>query len=570
MANNFIPQVDYTSRDYDSIRQDIIDLIPEFAPEWTNRDPADFGMTILESFAYIGDLLNYYIDRAANEAFISTASQRESVLQLARLLSYRPTDTTASKVTLTFKNSTASPITVPAGTQTSTTSVISGNTTRVVFETDSAITVPAKVGAVDGSSTVSATQGETIYSELIGTSNGRVNQVYQLSQSPVINGSATILVGGVAYTEVPYIIDYQGYDPVFTTLTNASGITFIVFGDGVSGRIPPSNDQIVATYRVGGGSIGNVAANTIKVIETNAVAGLSVLNQYISATDDGSATGGADAESTDSIRVNAPLSLRSLNRAVSLSDYSSLALQVSGVAKATSLADVYTSVTIFAAPYGDRGVQTDGVTPTTVFNNLSTAIQTYLVDKIPANTTVTIQPPAYVPVNISAIITVLPQYKQTAVETAVESILNELLDFDNVIFADRITLQDVIGVISSVPGVAYSSVTKLVRDDQDVTFTLTNKAITSQVATLTTSATHSLKVGDTVRVIGVDSTFDGIHVITAVTGTTFSYALAAANVSSTSATGQVTPLKSSDIICNINEIPEAGEILLTMSGGITI
>ena len=570
MANNFIPQVDYTSRDYDSIRQDIIDLIPEFAPEWTNRDPADFGMTILESFAYIGDLLNYYIDRAANEAFISTASQRESVLQLARLLSYRPTDTTASKVTLTFKNSTASPITVPAGTQTSTTSVISGNTTRVVFETNSATTVPAKVGAVDGSSTVSATQGETIYSELIGTSNGRVNQVYQLSQSPVINGSATILVGGVAYTEVPYIIDYQGYDPVFTTLTNASGITFIVFGDGVSGRIPPSNDQIVATYRVGGGSIGNVAANTIKVIETNAVAGLSVLNQYISATDDGSATGGADAESTDSIRVNAPLSLRSLNRAVSLSDYSSLALQVSGVAKATSLADVYTSVTIFAAPYGDRGVQTDNVTPTTVFNNLSTAIQTYLVDKIPANTTVTIQPPAYVPVNISAIITVLPQYKQTAVETAVESILNELLDFDNVIFADRITLQDVIGVISSVPGVAYSSITKLVRDDQDVTFTLTNKAITSQVATLTTSATHSLKVGDTVRVIGVDSTFDGIHVITAVTGTTFSYALAAANVSSTSATGQVTPLKSSDIICNINEIPEAGEILLTMSGGITI
>lgn len=570
MANNFIPQVDYTSRDYDSIRQDIIDLIPEFAPEWTNRDPADFGMTILESFAYIGDLLNYYIDRAANEAFISTASQRESVLQLARLLSYRPTDTTASKVTLTFKNSTASPITVPAGTQTSTTSVISGNTTRVVFETDTAVTVPARVGAVDGAATVSATQGETVSSELIGTSNGRVNQVYQLSQSPVINGSATVLVGGVAYTEVPYIIDYQGYDPVFTTLTNASGITFIVFGDGVSGRIPPNNDQIVATYRVGGGSIGNVAANTIKVIETNAVAGLSVLNQFVSSTDDGSATGGADAESTDSIRINAPLSLRSLNRAVSLSDYSSLALQVSGVAKATSLADVYTSVTIFAAPYGDRGVQIDGITPTTVFNNLSTAIQTYLIDKIPANTSVTIQPPAYVPVNISATITVLPQYKQTAVETAVESILNELLDFDNVIFADRITLQDVIGVISSVPGVAYSSVTKLVRDDQDVTFTLTNKAITSQVATLTTSATHSLKVGDTVRVLGVDATFDGIHVVTAVTGTTFSYALAAANVTSTSATGQVTPLKSSDIICNINEIPEAGEILLTMSGGITI
>lgn len=570
MANNYIPQVDYTSRDYDSIRQDIINLIPEYAPEWTNRDPADFGMTILESFAYIGDLLNYYIDRAANESFITTASQRESVLQLARLLSYRPTDTTASTVTLTFKNSTASPIVVPALTQVSTTSVISGNTTRVVFETNSAVTVPAKVGAVDGSATVAATQGETIASELIGTSNGRANQVYQLSQTPVINGSTDLLVGGVAYTEVPYIIDYQGYDPVFTTLTNASGTTFVVFGDGVSGRIPPNNAQIFATYRVGGGSIGNVAANTIKVIETNAVAGLSVLNQTVSGTDDGSASGGADSESTDSIRINAPLSIRSLNRAVSLSDYSSLALQVSGVAKAVSIADVYTSVTLFAAPYGDRGVEIDGVTPTPVFNTLATAINTYLVDKIPANTTVTVQPPSYVPVNISASITCLPQYKQTTVETAVESILNELLDFDNVIFADRITLQDVIGVISSIPGVAYSRVTKLVRDDQDVTFTINNKALTSQVATLTTTATHSLLVGDTVQVIGVDATFDGIHVVTAKTSNTFSYALVAANVTSTAATGQVTPLKSSDIICAINEIPEAGNIVLTVTGGITI
>ena len=111
--NNYIPTVDYTSRDYASIRQDLINIIPTFAPNWTNRDPADFGMTLLELFSYIGDILNYYIDRSANEAFITTASQRENVLSLARVLGYTPTDNTAATVTLTFKNSTASPITVP-------------------------------------------------------------------------------------------------------------------------------------------------------------------------------------------------------------------------------------------------------------------------------------------------------------------------------------------------------------------------------------------------------------------------------------------------------------------------
>ena len=568
MASNYIPQTDYTSRDYESIRQDMIDLIPEYAPEWTNRDPADFGMTLLEDFAMSHDILNYYIDKAANEGFISTASQRDSVLQIARLLSYRPTETSAATVTLTFKNSTASPITVPALTQVSTTTVVSGNTTRIIFETDEEVTVSAKVGIVDGSITVSATQGETISNEVIGTSTGQVNQVYQLSQTPVINGSTSVTVGGVTYTEVPYLIDYQGYDPVYTTLTNASGTTYIVFGDGVSGRVPPNNAQIVATYRVGGGTSGNVAANTLKYIETNAVPGLTVLNQYVSVTDSGAASGGADAESTDSIRVNAPLSTRALNRAVSLSDYSSLALQVSGVAKAVSVADVYTSVTVFFAPYGDKGVEVDGVTPSAVFNSLKTSVSSYLVDKIPANTTVTFQPPSYVDVNITAAITCLPQYKQSTIQTEAESLLNELLDFDNVVFADRISLQDVITTISSVPGVAYVQVSKLIRDDQDATYTVTNKTIASNVATLTIG-THSLAVGNTVKVTGVDSTFDGTFVVTAVGATTFSYALVAANLGSTSATGQATALSSNDVICAINEIPQAGSISLTLTGGIT-
>jgi hypothetical protein len=49
MADNYVPQVDYTSRDYEAIREDLIALIPNFAPKWTNRDPADFGMTMIDN-----------------------------------------------------------------------------------------------------------------------------------------------------------------------------------------------------------------------------------------------------------------------------------------------------------------------------------------------------------------------------------------------------------------------------------------------------------------------------------------------------------------------------------------
>ena len=159
--NNYIPQVDYTSRDYSAIRRDLINLIQFYNPAWTNRDASDFGMTLIELFSYLGDILNYYVDRSANEAFITTASQRDSVLQIAKLLSYIPTDSTAATVTLTFQNSTASPITVPAKTKVTTTNVTSSTSVAVIFETDSAVTVPAKSAGVNGSATVTATQGET-------------------------------------------------------------------------------------------------------------------------------------------------------------------------------------------------------------------------------------------------------------------------------------------------------------------------------------------------------------------------------------------------------------------------
>ena len=245
-----------------------------------------------------------------------------------------------------------------------------------------------------------------------------------------------------------------------------------------------------------------------------------------------------------------------------------MVIQVSGVAKASAVADVYTSVTVYFAPYGDAGVEIDGVTPSAIFNLLKTDVANYLVDKIPANTTVTLQPPSYVDVNVSVNITVLNQYRQSLVQAAVDSIISELLLFDNVAFADRITLQDVIYAISSVPGVGYATVTKLVRDDEDLTYTITNKELLANTATLTTSATHALTVGSTISVTGVDSTFNGTFIVTAVTSNTFSYALVASTVPSTASSGSVNKLVVNDIVCDIDEIPQSKTISVTAVGGV--
>lgn len=70
---------------------------------------------------------------------------------------------------------------------------------------------------------------------------------------------------------------------------------------------------------------------------------------------------------------------------------------------------------------------------------------------------------------------------------------------------------------------------------------VTNKALTSNVATLTTSAPHGLSIGQWVTVAGVDATFDGTHLVTETpTTTTFRFAKTATNVASSAATGTVT------------------------------
>ncbi len=83
------PVVDYLTKDYEGFRQAMLDQIPLRLPQWTDRGESDFGVVLIELFAYAADLLSYYQDRVANEAYLPTATQRRSVADLLRLIDYQ-------------------------------------------------------------------------------------------------------------------------------------------------------------------------------------------------------------------------------------------------------------------------------------------------------------------------------------------------------------------------------------------------------------------------------------------------------------------------------------------------
>jgi hypothetical protein len=83
------PQIDYVTKDYDGFRQAMLSQIPLLLPNWQSRSESDFGVVLIELFAYVADILSYYQDRIANEAYLSTATQRRSITELLRLVGYQ-------------------------------------------------------------------------------------------------------------------------------------------------------------------------------------------------------------------------------------------------------------------------------------------------------------------------------------------------------------------------------------------------------------------------------------------------------------------------------------------------
>jgi hypothetical protein len=91
-----------------------IDASPELAA-WTHRDADDPGIALLEGAAILGDILTFYQEHYANEAYLRTAAWRESVSELVRLTGYRLAPGIAGRATFAFAVKGNDPVTIRVG-----------------------------------------------------------------------------------------------------------------------------------------------------------------------------------------------------------------------------------------------------------------------------------------------------------------------------------------------------------------------------------------------------------------------------------------------------------------------
>jgi hypothetical protein len=102
--------VNYTARDFWSIRQALLDFASERHPAWKDRLEADLGMMLAEMMSAMGDEFAYYQDRIARERYFETASQRRSLRRHARLVDYFLHDGKGGTTWLDFTVDAAAPV----------------------------------------------------------------------------------------------------------------------------------------------------------------------------------------------------------------------------------------------------------------------------------------------------------------------------------------------------------------------------------------------------------------------------------------------------------------------------
>ena len=338
--------INFAATDFISLRQSLIDYVKAAYPdEYKYFVESDLGMMFIELAAYMGAVLSMKADMLANENLIATAKQRGSVKKLLELIGVRmrgPTSA-AADAQITFQDDLTSvdEVTIPAQQRVfSITSPEDGaQVSYTLYKVENGLVQQAQARA-DISLTPSAEglgTGENVFQNLVMQEGALViesgefaategQKTIPLADGPVVEGSVQVYItsptteSNGAYSEVNSIYFASGAnDKVFEVSYDEFYNATVVLGTGVAGISPPDSATYSVTYRVGGGTRGNLEKEAV----TGDITGQKGATTYTGViTNTSKATGGANAETIEHAKKYAPLTFRRQDRLVTLEDYS--------------------------------------------------------------------------------------------------------------------------------------------------------------------------------------------------------------------------------------------------------
>lgn len=327
--NPLVESLNYTNQDFASLKARMVDIIKhKFADEFNDFNESSLAMMLVELWAFVADQLSFKIDQIANELFIDTVTETANVLRLASLVGFKPTPPTPAKAmfAITLNNPIAKDIFI------NTPLIISfkaangmGEKNMELFPADERnspafnkkIIVPAGTTFINN---VVGIEGQT--RREVSEGKGTAWQQIPLPSSHVLWGSISVKIAGNYWKEVDFFTSWQPM-PEFRVEYLDGYRAIIVFGNNMTGLVPPKGAAIEITYRTGGGDAGNIISGSINQSVSIHVHGYnSMITCVVSNYTKGE--GGYNGDGIDDIRIKLPIYMKTQNRAVTGEDYKTI------------------------------------------------------------------------------------------------------------------------------------------------------------------------------------------------------------------------------------------------------
>lgn len=459
-----LPRLTYTSKDFEEIRSQLVQSIPLITNKWSDFNETDIGITLIELWSAIGDMLSFYLDQQVNEVFLNTARQRKNIINLTKLIAYKLEHIVSSTSIIEF--SIQSPhtkrIEIPKYTR-----VASGGDDVVYFATTSLATIAAG----DTKVLVGVKQGIP-NSETFNTS-GLPSQKIRLTEKLVDLNSIELVIDGLIWQKVDSFVNAQASDRVFIVDVDADYNIDLTLGNGFFGYAPQmsSTNNIIVRYLTSIGSEGNVGTNVITTLISN-ITDVSGAAVSLEITNPQAATGGADVETIEHAKEQAPAELSTLFRAVTKSDYKALVEGFAGVGKANAWGEqdegapdynLFNWVIIAVAPEGvtREALIDDYVANGKPSDQLKSDILSFLETRKCITTRTKLLDPIYKPINLEVNVYYQKGYLPSVIKSGIEDSLFDFFDFNNISFGKDIRKSNIVKLIDSTLGVDYNELVLL-------------------------------------------------------------------------------------------------------------
>jgi len=319
--------LNYTNQDFWSMKSRLISFMKEkFGNDFNDFVESSLAIMLIENWSFIADTLSFKIDQIANEVFIDTVTELENAFRLAKLVGYQPQPPIAAKCMWTARIN--APQTLDLVIPTPFDVSLVNNGAGINYELfpadiynrpiyDQNIIISA--GSITNSNIVGV-EGQTFTDTFIGT--GEINQSNLLNFTPVLYDSIRVDVDGQRWEKVEFFTDSQPRRE-YRVEYNSDYSAFIIFGNNRAGLLPAVGAVITVTYRVGGGTVGNIVTNFANVETLIPIEGqdFSVL---VNLTNYTKGEFGYNGDTVEDIRRKLPVYNRSQNRCVTGSDYKGL------------------------------------------------------------------------------------------------------------------------------------------------------------------------------------------------------------------------------------------------------